>query len=85
MIPRKHPVEDAEHDVRQRQIVVARRWQSLECQPPVIGDVSGGSALKGRQPGDRLGMKWCEPFPHAVEGGVRSLALDDIDRIGGQE
>ena len=85
VIPREHPVVDAQHDIGQREIVVARRGQTLERQPPVVGDVAGGATLKRRQPGDRFGAERRQPRAYLVERAARSLALDHVDRIGGQK
>src|SRR5262245_29913972 len=70
VIPGQHPVVDAEHDVRQGEIVVARRRQTLERETPVVGDVAGSTALERRQPGTWRGAERSEPRAHLVERAV---------------
>ena len=58
VIPRDDPVVQTEDEIRQPEIVVARRRESLEGQTPVVGDVTCGTSLKRRQAGHRFGRVW---------------------------
>ena len=40
VIPREHPVVDAEHHVGQREVFVARRRKALEHAAPVVREVA---------------------------------------------
>ena len=46
MIPRDHPVVQAEHRVGQREVVVPRRRAPLEDASPVVAEVAGGAAVE---------------------------------------
>ena len=89
VVPGEHPVVDAEHHVGQREVVVARRRQTLERQPPVVGEVAGGAALKRRQPGDRCrrGAARAAARTRRPSALARSpcAARIDVDRIGGEK
>ena len=53
VVPRDHPVVEAEDDVGDGQVVVPRRRQPLEHGSIVVAEVARGAALERRQPGHR--------------------------------
>src|SRR5688572_28509649 len=101
MVPGDDPVVNAEQRVRQRQVVVARRRESFEYTPPVVGKVASGAALERRETIDLvtpMRLQQGSDFDEHIAGQIaplaarrilpfrpRALAADDGDRIGGQE
>ena len=64
VVPGHHPVVEAQHHVVQAEVVVPRRGQPLEREPPVVADVPGRAALKRRQPGLRSRRMRSQQAPH---------------------
>ena len=73
VIPREHPVVDAEHDVGQREIVVPRRGKTLEDPAPIVGQIAGGAPLEGREPGCRF------------DGVRRNEGADGVNRVAADD
>jgi hypothetical protein len=83
VIPRDHPVVQTKHDIVEAEVVVDRRRQPLECQPPVVGNVTDGAALKRRKPGDGVGAARRQRTTQAAERVRLSFRRhDDGERIG---
>ena len=96
VIPRQHPVVDAEDDVRYAQVFVAGRREMFVDASPVVREVTGGASLERRKLRQRAGGKRREQRPQriqrvaagdrrAVALHVRALAADDGHRISGQK
>jgi hypothetical protein len=85
VIPGQDPVVEAKHEIVHSEIVAGGRGQSLEREPPIVGDIAGGASLKGRKASDRLAAKGREQAAHAREWiGLPFAAADDGKRIGGE-
>ena len=67
VVPRDHPVVEAEHDVGDREVVVTRRRQALERRAAVVPDVPGGASLEWRQARDRRRGERREQLAHGEQ------------------
>ena len=100
VVPRDHPVVQAEDHVGNREIVVARRREPLQRRPVVVAHVSGAPPWNGGNPDTGATAKGASISRTASRGseldrrpperrptdlGLAALAPDDAGRVRGEK